>query len=295
MVAVVAASKLAVLLLLTHVVKVKRGLGQGLSVDNANGAVQKLRDRLHVELPKPVELWGVKVGTGSRVLPAAEKALLTSYLRARDWSVDEAANMFITSLAWRHEFGVGRLRGDQFRSMPSERFAGRDKQGRLIVVLRISELDARSFEDLATFVRWRVHMQERVNERLGFGSGNPSYTLVLNCEGFSRGHFAPAARRCVGALSKVSRDNYPDFLGAIRICNPPSIFVLAFGVLRPFLPRNFLNILSVHNGDEASCIADCMRGSRRRGALSSSTGQRRRHHARARWRSLLRPRLGHDG
>ena len=217
-------------------------------------AVEKLHERLQELLPKPVELWGVKVGTRSSLVGAEEKAVLASFLRARDWDINDAYFMFKSSLEWRKIFGVDKLQHNQFGDMPRERFAGRDRHGRLLVVLRLGELQASNFNDLDKFVRWRVYMQEALNSQLNFASGEPSYTLVLNCEGFTRGHFSKAARQCATELSKVSQDNYPDFLHQILICNPPGIFAFAFGVLRPFLPKNFVSMIQVHQCDEVHCI-----------------------------------------
>ena len=253
MIALGAAAKLATMILLvSRCIKVRPQLGSG-----ADDAVQEFRDRLTKALPKPVELWGVKVGTHGNRLPADERAVLSSYLRARKWSVDDATSMFLSSLEWRREFGVDTLRSSSFHGLPQERFAGRDRQGRLLVVLRLSELSSDCFDSLDTFVRWRVYMQEQLNAKLDFDCGFPQYTLVLNCEGLSRGHFSKAARRAVGELSKVSCDNYPDYLSQILICNPPATFVVAFGILRPFLPRNFVKMIRVHSGDEQSCLEMC--------------------------------------
>lgn len=161
-------------------------------------------------------------------------------------------------MEWRREFGVAELRSSDFGDMPREIFAGRDEQGRLIVVLRLADLDGRSFEQMERFLRWRVMMQEALNAQLNFASGDPRYTLVLNCEGFTKGHVSRAARRCAKELSRVTCDNYPDFLNQIWVCNPPPVFVVAFGVLRPFLPANFVNMIRVHNGDEESCLDVCV-------------------------------------
>lgn len=218
--------------------------------------VREFHSRLQNELPRPVELWGVRVASRGSRLPDAERAVLASFLRARDWSVDEATYMLTSSLKWRKEFGVEQLRGSQFGDLPRELVsAGRDSKGRLLVVLRLGELGGECFNDMDRFVRWRVYMQEALNAQLNFAQGDPKYTLVLNCEGFCSGHFSKAARRCAKELARVSQDNYPDFLSQILICNPPAIFAFAFGVLRPFLPRNFVKMIRVHIGDEASCLA----------------------------------------
>jgi len=251
--AVTAAKLVAVMLTFA---KVKHGSrGPTIARTSKLDAVRELHGRLRKTLPGPVELWGVKVAGRSAMAPS-ESALLSSFLRARSWDIDEAECMFTSSLRWRAEFRVDSLRASEFRGMPCEVFRGRDSRGRLLVVLRLSELRGDSFQDLDNFIRWRVYMQEALNSRLDFADGEPCYTLVLNCEGFTSGHFSKEARRCAKVLSQVSCDNYPDFLDKILICSPPPIFAFAFGVLRPFLPRNFVALIKMHSGDEASCLAE---------------------------------------
>ena len=255
-------SQLAVLLTLARVFRPpgqRHAIGDSQKVSAVRALHERLRDTI-----APVELWGVKVP--SRSLGPQETALLSSFLRAREWSVDDAETMFKESLLWRREYGVARLRAAQFGEFPSEVFRGRDRDGHLVVVLRLGELDGACFDDMERFIRWRVYMQELLNARLDFGAG-PAYTLILNCEGFSTGHFGKAARRCAKELSRVSQSYYPDFLAKIIVCNPPPIFTLAYSLLRPFLPHNFVQLIQVCNADEASCleqISGARQGKRRR-------------------------------
>lgn len=218
------------------------------------GAVQELHTRLRELLPAPVELWGVRLMTGSTVGPT-EAAVLSSFLRAREWDVQDTASMFTSSLRWRQHFGVAKLRADQFRDFPLDAFRGRTSTGKLIAVLRLGDLSEETFNDAARFLRWRIYIQEILNSKLDFGKGvQPAYTLVLDCDGIASGHFSKPARLCAKELSRVFQDHYPDFLDQIVVCNPPAIFTLAFTILRPVLPRNLIKIIKVHNGDQASCL-----------------------------------------
>ena len=220
----------------------------------ASGTVQELHARLRKELSGPVELWGVRVASGS-IVSSHEAAVLSSFLKARRWDVDDTTYMFKEYVRWRKEFGVGKLRADQFGDLPNDVFRGRTSTGKLICVLRLGDLKGEAFNDKGRFLRWRVFIQESLNSQLDFGKGvPPHYTLVLDCEGFSTAHFGKAARRCATELSRVFQDYYPDFLDQIVVCNPPPIFTFAFRILRPFLPRNFVKIIKVHPGDQASCL-----------------------------------------
>jgi hypothetical protein len=243
---------IALLVALTRVLPKTRGERLGPS-SKRNEALKAFHMRLRETLPGPVELWGVRLATPR--MNAQEAAILSSFLNARDWDVEDATTMFHSSMRWRRSFGVDRLSASQFEDFPCEIFRGRDNQGNLLVVLRLGELRGDCFKDMQRFVRWRVYMQEALNSQLDFAKGEPLYKLVLNCEGFSTGHFSKAARRCAKELSRVSQDNYPDYLGQILICSPPPIFAFAYGILRPFLPRNFVKLIKVHKGDEASCLA----------------------------------------
>lgn len=166
-------------------------------------AVQDLHDRLTASLLRE-NLWGVwlPASRGSRV-EAQESTVLASFLRARRWSVDEAEEMFTSALAWRREIGVSSLRAGQFGPLPCDLVTRRDRQDRLCVIFRLSEVSDECFADTQLFVLWRVFMQEALNSRLDFREAQPGYTLVINCEGARPSHFGKHARACATELSRV--------------------------------------------------------------------------------------------
>ena len=87
----------------------------------ASGTVQELHARLRKELSGPVELWGVRVASGS-IVSSHEAAVLSSFLKARRWDVDDTTYMFKEYVRWRKEFGVGKLRADQLGDLPNDVF-----------------------------------------------------------------------------------------------------------------------------------------------------------------------------
>ena len=253
-------------------------LNQRRQDSNRADAVRELHKKLRVTLDRPVDLWGVRVASRGSI-GTEESALLSSFLRARDWDVDHALHMFTSHVAWRREFGVDKLSAKEFAGLPCENlFNDRDSKGRLIVMLRLGDLDGESFEDMERFLRWRIYTQERLNAQLDFHRGEPAYTLVLNCDGWGMGHFGKPARQSAKELSRVCQDYYPDYLGQILVCCPPPIFAFAYGLLRPFLPRNFVKLIKVHNGDEESCLTReaGVRPSRARAARRAASARERR-------------------
>ena len=157
--------KLAVALLLAGKLRPRSRPASPPSVHSHSEAVLALRDRLAASLPRAgfndrVYLWGVWLPSHGALVGAQESVVLSSFLRARRWSVDEAEHMVTSALGWRREQAVESLHPRQFGSLPCELRAHRDPHGRLLVLFRLDELEDKCFHDSQRFVRWRVFMQE---------------------------------------------------------------------------------------------------------------------------------------
>jgi len=194
-----------------------------------------------------VTLWGVQLSADEQ-LTRGSAALLASFLRARDWDVDDTTSMLGAMLHWRRDYHSEALRPSQF-TLPCDRFAV-DDSGCASVSISIAGAGEDVFDDVQRFVAWRICMIEQLMQRLDFGGGEPRYTLVLDCRGMQPYHVSRAARRCAKALSSVMQDNYPDFIGRVLVVSPPRLISLVWGAMGPFLPQSFSD--AVQMCDEAA-------------------------------------------
>lgn len=122
-------------------------------------------DQLYARLPeafskagllgRSVELWGVTLSTAHSP-SAAERALLRSFLRVREWDVDDTVYMLGEALRWRRIQRVDRMRPEKVPPrFPRDRF-GTDRDGRPLVLLSFEHVTPEVFKDTHSFVAWRV-------------------------------------------------------------------------------------------------------------------------------------------
>jgi len=217
---------------------------------DASLAVQELHRRLPEAFQRAglsrsasVRLWGVVLTPDELSGPSA--ALYQSFLRARDWNVDDSTFMLGEALRWRRAARIESLRPTQLPPVfPADRFS-HDDSGRCSVLISLGPAPDKVFDDVQAFVTWRVCMLEQLMHRLDFSRGEPRYTLVLDCRGMRPGHVSRTARRCAKALSAVLCDNYPDYIHRVLVVSPPRLLSLAWGVMGPFLPQAFSNAVQM--------------------------------------------------
>ena len=162
-------------------------------------------------------LWGVTLSSGSADDPQAA-ALLRQFLAARKYHVEKTAKMIEGTLRWRREFGVERLRAEDFADLPADEIAPQvDGDGHSVVTLRLGAVPKSAFTNRARYLRWRLCMQESGLRSLALGRADvqrPGYVYVLDCSGLKAFHVSKAARRCATDFTKVMMQCYPD-------CAPP--------------------------------------------------------------------------
>jgi len=212
-----------------------------LDVDEVR-AVHELHAALAPELGSSgADFWGVQL-TANQVggLTLPQFTLLRSFLVARDWSVADAASMVACSIRGRQEANV--IASSDNAALPSEPL-GTDSSGRVVTICSFGALPADAFCDPKGFVAWRLGLLERLMRELPFASGDPTYTMVLDCRGMRPHHFSRPARECFRALQKVCCDCYPDLIARIVVLHPPPFFASACALLRPLLPTNFAQVV----------------------------------------------------
>jgi hypothetical protein len=138
--------------------------------------------------------------------------------QARRYHVEKTAQMIEATLRWRREYGVEKLRAEDFADLPADEIAPKaDADGHSVVTLRMGAVPKSAFANRARYLRWRLCMQERGLRSLALGkpdAARPGFVYVLDCSGLKAFHVSKAARRCATDLTKVMMQYYPD-------CAPP--------------------------------------------------------------------------
>ena len=212
-------------------------------------------DLLHARLRSAAlhddSLWGVPLTSE----PAPDsRHLLRRFLEARDWDVEQAADMIEGTLAWRSEFGAAATQPDAFPG--SE--CGRDDSGSAQIVLRLEHVREDAFADVARYARWCVSLHEAAIRQLDLAgqhldaAARPAYRIVVDCRGMSAYHFGGAARKCARHLAGLMQNHYPDFVGETLIVNAPATMARLWGVVRRVLPAKFAAAVRVTTDDAAA-------------------------------------------
>ena len=211
-------------------------------------------DLLHARLRSTAlhddSLWGVPL---TETAPDS-RHLLRRFLEARDWDVDQAADMIEGTLAWRSEFGAAATQADAFPG--SE--CGRDDSGSAQIVLRLEHVREDAFADVARYARWCVSLHEAAIRQLDLAgqhldaAARPAYRIVVDCRGMSAYHFGGAARKCARHLAGLMQNHYPDFVGETLIVNAPATMARLWGVVRRVLPAKFAAAVRVTTDDAAA-------------------------------------------
>eukprot|EP00117_Sycon_ciliatum_P026172 scpid62048/ scgid4369/ SEC14-like protein 3; 45 kDa secretory protein len=124
------------------------------------------------------------------------------------------------------------------------RLHGYTREGQPVFWERVGRLDLRGVVRAATrddTVRYRVRqglemMQGMKAQTEKLGRRIDTCVVIYDMEGLSiQKHFAPKGIQYVVEMVKVFEANFPEILEAVYIVNVPSIFDLAYNIVKPFL------------------------------------------------------------
>ena len=122
--------------------------------------------------------------------------------------MEKTAQMIEATLRWRREYGVEKLRAEDFADLPADEIAPKaDADGHSVVTLRMGAVPKSAFANRARYLRWRLCMQERGLRSLALGKADaarPGFVYVLDCSGLKAFHVSKAARRCATRFSDAA-------------------------------------------------------------------------------------------
>ncbi|UPR02282.1 CRAL/TRIO domain-containing protein [Chloropicon primus] len=181
-----------------------------------------------------------------------EKKLLR-FLRARNFKVDRAAEMYLKHLEWREEWGVDDILFQEFpeRDQLLEYFPQGyhmcDKQGRPIYIQYLGGINVHkvlSFATEETIVKLFIQEYEKfLHLKLpacSEASGKLIETslTIMDVKGISLKILTKETQRIMKCVTGFVQDNYPEMMGNMIIINAPYIFKVIFNMIKPMLsPR----------------------------------------------------------
>ncbi|XP_060529229.1 SEC14-like protein 4 [Cylas formicarius] len=173
---------------------------------------------------------------------------LLRWLRARSWDTTAAEKMLRQSLRWRQQWEVDTalkdwVLPDVIRLYYPSGISGLDKQGAPVIVVPFAGLDVVGLLHSATrqdLIRTTIQILESTL-KTATETGANQLVVIFDMEGFNLRQYAwrPAAEMVI-SLIQMYEANYPEILKACYIINAPSVFAIAFNVVKKFLNESTL-------------------------------------------------------
>ncbi|XP_043698273.1 phosphatidylinositol transfer protein 3-like [Telopea speciosissima] len=173
-------------------------------------------------------------------------ALISRYLRARNWNIKKATKMLKETLKWRSEYKPEEIRWEE---VAHEAETGKiyrlnyvDKHGRSVLVMRPSCQNTKSTKGQ---IRYLVYCME--NAILNLSPEQEQMVWLIDFHGFNLSNISVKVTK---ETAHVLQEHYPERLGLAILYNPPRIFESFWRVVKPFLePRTSRKVNFVYSGD----------------------------------------------
>ncbi|XP_058451749.1 protein real-time isoform X2 [Malaya genurostris] len=176
---------------------------------------------------------------------------LLRFLRARDFSIDKAANMLQESLQWREEHRIDRILSEYKTPVVVEKyFPGgwhhHDKDGRPLYILRLGNMDVKGLlksvgED--ELLKLTLHICEEGLKLMKeatttFGKPIGNWCLLVDLDGLSMRHlWRPGVKALLRIIETVEK-NYPETMGRVLIVRAPRVFPVLWTIVSAFIDEN---------------------------------------------------------
>uniref|UniRef100_A0A0N5BLV7 CRAL-TRIO domain-containing protein n=1 Tax=Strongyloides papillosus TaxID=174720 RepID=A0A0N5BLV7_STREA len=178
-------------------------------------------------------------------------AHLLRFLRARDFDVDKARDMVLSSLLWRKKHDVDKIL-HEFVPPPvlKQFFPGswhyKDKFGRPLFIIRLGHMDVKGIlraVGLSVMTKFILSICEEGLEKTAEATkelGKPisTWTLLVDLEGLSMRHLWRPGVHALLKLIEIVEANYPETMELVLITRAPRVFPVLWTLISPFINEN---------------------------------------------------------
>ncbi|OXA56178.1 SEC14-like protein 3 [Folsomia candida] len=190
---------------------------------------------------------------------------LVKWLRARNLDVSKAHEMLLASLAWRRENRIDGILDregevpEKYKKTNPTGYFGDDEDGNPILCLplgRYKNRDTIADIGLQAFLRFYFAWMESVANFLKekeAETGKKGLQIIqlvdMECYSIREIMYQPV-REFVKESQAILSANYPESLKVMLIINAPSVFALAFKLVKHLLPKETLAKIDIYGQDE---------------------------------------------
>jgi len=196
--------------------------------------------------------------TAKYIKPEHSDYYIGRFLIARKWDMSKSTELFINAMKWREEENIDGLvetfPDDYWFEILSEYWPTSisptryhyTKDGCPIMYERIGLVSPIlvDYIPLRTLFLWHVYcieLMERENAKVAINNGySPGTILCEDLSALSAGHMYGKMVNLIKTISASDEQRFPESIRKIYIVNPPKIFDMALGLLKPFLDERTL-------------------------------------------------------
>ena len=225
-------------------------------------------DRLSVPSESAVGDGGKETDTATDVV-SIQRIHLLRWLRARNWDIPAATEMYAKAHAWKFDPSGLNLEGklqdgwvfekeeEVARSGWRMYFHKTDKMGRPIFVQDLSNIDATAIFNLVQpediIEKFAVVLEEAMRYRYMHSSLAASRTIednfmILNVDGLGLSTFW-AMKGKLQQLLGILDNNFPELSGRVQIINAPWVFATIFSYIKGWLPQATREKVDIRGAD----------------------------------------------
>lgn len=195
--------------------------------------------------------------------PENTDAYYLRWLRARDFDVTRAENMFRLHLRWRQQHNVDSLLTEyQVPKVMREHFPGGilecNPKGHPVWLVNVGSVDIKGFlqvlspADIRQHCMYILELQEKMKRETSRKLGQEIETqyIIVDLEGFSvRQLYSWQVIELLTDLLKKYEANYPESLEKGFVINAPNFFPVLWKIVRPFLSQRTVDKVAIYAKD----------------------------------------------
>jgi hypothetical protein len=182
-----------------------------------------------------------------------DEACLRRFLRARNWSVNDAASLLRDACVWRDERKVWTMRDDRRDVLSFEIRSGKmyrhgfDRANRPIIYSRDRRQNSKDYTNQVDSV---INCLERAAETMDLSRGVEQWVFMFDFAGYSMANAPPL--HVSREVLDVFMNRYPERLGHAIMLDAPWMWMITFKAISPFLPSETKAKIRFVNGNAAS-------------------------------------------
>nr|XP_037281733.1 SEC14-like protein 2 [Rhipicephalus microplus] len=195
--------------------------------------------------------------------PEHTDANLLRWLRARDFDLDRAEQMYRQHLRWRQQNHVDTLLTDYEASkVIRDHFPGGildcSKKGNPVWLVNIGSVDIKGFlqvqppTEIHRHCMYLLELQEKIKKDSSRKLGKEIETqyVIMDYEGFSvRQLYSWQVLNLLTDLLKMYEANFPESLEKAFVINVPSFFPILWKIMRPLLTQRTVDKIGIYGKD----------------------------------------------